>query len=1148
MPNWTKEQSEAINSSECGIIVSAAAGSGKTAVLAERISRFAAEGKDIENLIAVTFTHFAATEIKQRVKDVLKEKYSKNPTPALRKNMVKIQHAKICTIDSFMGELVRKNFAALDISPDFSYIDETEKFAVQKENTEKLLEEYYSTYADGFEDLLSIFGGEKDNEKISGAINKIYAFVQAIPFWEKWLDVKLEKYGDVKFFTDIACEIFSKELKECIFAYDSLLEYAVLSESAREKMTSEKKFILDLISVFEKKDWDKAALLVSSYSFPSAPRNTDKDFEKTRFSAYREKVKKIFSNEIFRISTKEAIGDLEKLRRGINCLCTLVKKYHKRNMEKYRRLNRFPFDAISHFAVSLVIKDYNFETRTYVPTELAVEISNSVTEVMIDEYQDTNGLQDLFFTAISDDSRKIFAVGDVKQSIYGFRRAEPKNFLRKADELYRIDLSKNFRSKKTILDFANFVCSALLNSDFFETDYSEKDMLIAGRESEISPDDVEINICAAGKREENILNEARLCAKKIKELVKSGYLIFDKDKNALRPVKFSDIAVLIRVMQNTASEYERIFKEENIPVTVGKNASLFESVEVNVISAMLSVINNPYRDLPLAAVMLSEMYGFSEEEISKIRIEFRDKSLYEGISEYSKKDEKTAEFLRDIEHFRLLSENIPVDSLVWKIMTSTDYITKVSCREFGYTAKENLLSFYDFSKKYSESFSGNLFSFIDFIEKAKEKEPADDGFLSEGNFVKIMSCHKSKGLEFPVCIISDMDSKLNFRELSESLVLNDELGISTDVRDDEGIFETTTFHREISRYINRKNQTEEIIRLLYVSLTRARDKLILITAYDNPEKLEKFQTYSSLSKQGISFIFSKDFNRFDDFIFSALAFHPEIKSDFLSSFENCFLREISPVTVNYVENIDSFEEKNSEEKSELKLDIGKIKEQINFSYDNLLSSIPAKISVTELVKNKYREENDGEPLIPEMPPIRVPEFMGKEKNGAFYGTAMHKFLSLSDLESDFEEEKRRLVSEKKLTEKEAEILREESIKVFKRSDIYDYIINADSVLREEDFVVSVPASLYNKKAGTDSEILLQGAIDVLCEYSDGIVIIDYKTDNKTENELTEKYAFQLYLYSVAAEKMFSKKVVKAFIWSFKLEKSIDVTPFFPENG
>lgn len=1146
MPEWTKEQREAIFSEKQGIIVSAAAGSGKTAVLAERIARFASEGKNIENLVAVTFTHLASAEIKQRVKDVLKEKYKENPAPELRRNMIMVQNAKICTIDSFMGDLVRQNFASLGLSPDFSYIDATEKFTVRRANIEKLLEEYYGTYPDGFEELLEIFGGDSDNNKIISAIDDIYDFATAIPFWEKWLGTMLGKYDDARFFTDIACEIYEKELKEALPVYNVFLERCELTEKGFSSMSSERGYLIKVLSAFSDKNWDEAVSLINSYKFPTRPGKKD-DPEVRRFAAYRDVVKKRFGSEIFKINTKDAENDLKKLKRGVGCLCDFIKRYHSENMKTYKKLNRFPFDAISHFAVSLTVSEYDPETRDYVPTRLAKDISSSVIEIMIDEYQDTNDLQDLFFTAVSDGAKKMFAVGDVKQSIYGFRRAEPKNFIRKAKELYRIDLAKNFRSKKTILDFANFICSSLLDGDFYKTDYSEKERLVSGRECELADDDVEIYVCPEKKKDESVIAEARFAARRIKELVKSGYKIFDKSQNGMRPVNFSDIAVLLRIMKDKAAVYESVFREENIPVTVGKKASLFDSVEVNVITAYLSVVNNPYSDLPLVAVMLSRLYGFTEDDVAEIRMLAEKKSLYEGLLKYAETNAKAGGFLRDIKYFRLLSSNIPVDMLVWKMLTATDYLTKVSCGEFGYSARENLLRFYEFSKKYSESFSGGLFAFIDFIDRAREKAPDEEGFLSEGNFVRIMTCHKSKGLEFPVCIVACLDSKFGFQELKKSLIINDETGISTKIRDDEGIYETTTLHRETAKYISRKNSIEEFIRLMYVSLTRARDKLILITSAENEEKFEKYKNMFSEKSNGISFLFSYGFDKFDDLIFAPLAFNGKVKSPFFIPSEAYSLPSESVVSLNFAESSDEGTEKITKKQEELSLDIPKIKEQIAFGYDGGLSSVPAKLTVTELVKNKFREENDGELLIAETVSVRVPEFISGKKDGAFYGTASHKFLNFADLNGDFESEKKRLVAEGRLTEDEASVLRKKSIETFKESLVFKCILNADRVLKEENFVVPVPASFYDRNASS-GEILLQGAMDVLCEYPDGFVLVDYKTDNKTEAELIDKYAYQLYLYSVAAEKMFSKKVKKAFIWSFKLEKGIDVTPFFPENG
>lgn len=1147
MPKWTEKQKEAIYSDEKGIIVSAAAGSGKTAVLAERISRKACEGIGIKDIVAVTFTRLAAAEIKQRVRSVLQEKYAAERSENLRRALSEIGGAKICTIDSFMTSLVRRNFAAAGISPDFSFIDETEKKAIKSANMDALLEEYYTSYADGFGSLLSTVGGEKDSEKVAESIGSLYDYVQAIPFFETWLDTVLENYNNVKFFTDAACEIFEKELSECKRIYEKILSDGVFEEKEATTVRAENGFLSELISRFKNKEWDSARSLAGSFEFLRGPVCKG-DTEKETFKAYRDAFKKILGSEMLKISSEDAKKDLEKLQPGMRCLTVLVKKYHEKNQESYRKLNRFPFEEIAHLALSLAVETYDPKTGEYTQTPLAKELSEKYAEVMIDEYQDTNGLQDLFFTAISDNAKKMFIVGDVKQSIYGFRRAKPVNFMRKAASLHRIDLSENFRSKATILDFANFVCSGLLKPDFYRTEYSEADVLRDGRhkifEDTYAPDDVEICICGGIKREYDVENEAYFCARKIKSLISSGYRVLDQKEKKLRPARLSDIAVLLPVMQDVSPIYEEVFSRENIPVSVGKKASLFDSAEVNVLIAMLTVVNNPYNNIELAAVMLSEMYAFSEDTLAQIRLEAREAPLFEGIEGYAEKDGKTAEFLRDIKYFRLLSENIPLDRLVWKILTETDFLTKATCREFGYYARENLLRFYAFSKKYASDFSGGLFSFIDFIKRAREENPANEEFIAEGNFVKIMSCHQSKGLEFPICIISDA-GKTPKGDNRAPVTINDDVGFATDVRDDDEIYETTTLHREIAKYLNKKDETEEKIRKLYVSLTRARDKLIIVTSVKNPLKLEDFSKRGSSAKDGVSFLFTKDARSMDSFIFSALAYHPDVRGNY--GFESSGDGEARPVTVNDAFAEDCRAEEKTVQGEEIRLDIEKIKENMAFSYDKTLSAIPAKISVTELVKNRYAEENDGEMLIAETPTLKTPEFVSLKKDGAFYGRAMHKFMCRANLNNDFETEKKRLCDCGELFEEEIKVLKKEPYDIFRKSDVCEYILGAKRVLREEDFVVSVPASFYDAKAD-GGEILLQGAMDALCEYPDGFVLIDYKTDRKTEAELIDKYAFQLYLYAVAAEKMFSKKVKKALIWSFHAEKGIDVTPFFPDKG
>ncbi len=1143
MPEWTAAQKEAIycRDENSGIIVSAAAGSGKTAVLAERIAAFASDGYDLSKLVAATFTRAAASEIKNRVTEVLRSKYAETKDPKIKDGIEKIQYAKIGTIDGFFKSVVRENFADLGISPDFSYVDDTENFAIKNENLTEILDGYYTDYRNHFGDFISVFGGGKDDDGIKTLIDDIYTQVLSVPFFEKWLDEKADGYETPEFFTDAACAIFSPIFDEYAAVYEKTLASGIIKSKGLPFFNAEAEYMKTVAALAKAKKWDELTVAVASPAFGENLGKfcLEESQEKEIFKTYRADFKKHFrGNEIFRITSSDAAKDLEKLKPCVLCLFGILKEYDKKNLETYEKTGRYPVAVISRFALSLVVSDYDHETRKFVPTDLAKKMSEEYFEVIIDEYQDSNDMQDLFFTAISDGGRKLFVVGDVKQSIYKFRYAEPKNFIRKTKELRCLHLSENFRSKKSILDFTNFVCSGVFSEKLYGNAYFEEDRLSAFRKEE-NEGDVEIFLVDVTGNEKKYGEQAEFCASKIKEIIRSGYKIFDKSVGEERPVNFGDFAILVPTGK-LVRIHEEALKNAGIPVVSDETASVFDTVEVNAVIALLKATDDPYDDFSLVAALLSDIFSFTEDEIAEIRAADRQAPLYENFIAAAKTNPKAAGFLHTLSHFRLLSANMTADRLVWKILTETDFLTKASCGEFGYVKRDNLLRFYEFSKKYTDAFSGGLYGFISFTDAAREKEAKSDFTFSGGNYVRVMTHHKSKGLEFPVCILSAAFYAPTGGGRGFDCLFDRRFGfVSGDVSDD-GLFRYKTLHCETAKLADGCAEKAERMRVLYVALTRARDRLIIVGG-TNTEKISAEAAWGADMKNGVSAVRTERANSLGQLIMSALIYYPNIVSPFFfpnSSGDGRFL----PIRVLPAEPCGK-ENAEAEEISGPCVDIDKIKKNIAFEYDRSLSEIPAKLSVTELVKTRYREDGDGELLIADAPSVRRPEFIDGKKDGTFFGNAMHRFLNFADLEKSFETERARLIAEKKITAAEAAVLRKEKVDAYKESAVYAAVKNASEVMREEDFVVPVPASFYDKTAKS-GEVLLQGAMDVCCVYDDGLVIVDYKTDRLSEEDLINKYAYQLYLYSVAAEKMYSLPVKKAYIWSFGLGKGIDVTPFF----
>ena len=1162
---WTKQQQEAIDAPIQGLMVSAAAGSGKTAVLSNRIGNYIKNGGSIDRLLVVTFTRAATAEMRQRIAKVIFNCYKENPTEHLKKQKLLVYNAKICTVDSFCYDLLRKNFQRLKLSPDFSILDEIELNTIKTNCLEELLEEYYSDYKNDFASILFLFGGESDSNNLSGVIQRIYNFFQDIPFIESWINQQLNRYKDAEFWTSWACKLCLENLEDYLNIYKEVYEAEPFNEKGMELVYKELCFLNELCDFLKNTDWDNACVLIDTFIFDKAPPSTG-SYIKVKFKTMRDRLKKYLESEVFTINTNAAVVDLDKLYGGIKALFDLVLEYIQRIEKEFSARNKYSFSFIARQALTLLIKDYNIETGSYIKTPLADEIIDKFDEVLVDEYQDISDMQDLFFRVISDNNKNLFAVGDVKQSIYGFRGANPMNFLRKKDSLKVISLNKNFRSKKSILDYVNFICKPLFNDKFTHMEYDDEEKLYNGFDTHCRENDIELHFVPSKKEDETGLDlesdvlQATFCASRIKSLISSGYKIRDGENERL--VQLSDFVILLRNLKNTSGIYSEVFRREGVPLILGGKNSFWESIEVNTLLAYLRVIDNPFDDVSVFAVLFSEIFAFSADKLASLRITDRESPLYTLVEQKKETDGQCADFIRMTEHFRLLSQNLPIYRLVWEILIKTKYLSKVSCiGEMGYIRRENLIKFYGFSRKYADSISGGLFKFLRFAytvaEKGGEKEEDSGG---KGDYVKLMSIHGSKGLEFPVCILPRINGEFNFyREASKAtMFLDNEIGIGTRIRDKNMLFETTTMPMEIVRMKQEKEMRAEELRLLYVAMTRAKDKLILVDSDDilkvpksGLSKLEKAAIYLDANERKIYNCILNKIKSFEEFIIYSTVHHPkayQLHSDYNISLP----ADGENIYVDKHDDVESSPSKINDNVVTVNLDITELKRRFDFKYNYNYSKIPAKVSVTELVKGVERDV-EGDVLIkPEITHAK-PKFLSDSKlSPAEKGTAIHTFCQYADLSKDTEEEISRLEFNYYITEAQAKAIDREKIEDFKNGFVAELISKSDVVRKEENFVTRIPASFYSKGFTTkdvdenEKTILLQGAIDLLCEFSDGIVLVDYKTDRLGEKELLNRYSLQLFLYKKATESMFKKKVKNIYIWSFHLSKAIDCTDIIPD--
>ena len=1180
--NWTPEQVKAINEKGKNVIVSAAAGSGKTSVLSERVCRFVADGGDIERLLIVTFTNAASKEMRSRIRKKLSDLFRRETDPAkkvrLRRQFVKSGNARISTIDSFFGDLVRENFRAAEVSPNFGMIDETEKASVERDAMDAVMRRAFDTMTDGFRSLIALVGGDAKNANIPNAVRYTYGRLQTVPFRTEWLETKKKLYSDPGFYISYCCLYVGNFVREVLPVLEAIRDGGLIVTPANSSsLDSDIDTLRRIRLACDKNDWDGARKF-NSYGTVKRASKKDDYSTVTEYMAIRKKVIAFFggsSDKSVSLTDHSAASiakELEVMREPVSCLFDIVEDYANEMLRICAEKNRYTFDMVTEKALRLLIKNLDHETGAFEPTDLALSIAKDFDGVMIDEYQDTSPIQDACFSALA--LGNMFVVGDLKQAIYGFRGASTDGFANKRERFFRIDLNSNFRSRKGILDFANYIFSMLFSPEVGGVGYDGGEWLNHGEKSipeeERDVPDVEIDIL--GQEYKAAMENAGVrpsemslihVAKRIEKLVSDG-------DGSGRKYKYSDIAVLLS-KNSGCEDAARIFGGFGIPAFFERGVNLFESKNVNAVVRLLRALNDPYSDVDLYACMVCGIFDVEEKDIAfAVAEKGRRGYLYDKILAVAPKNERLSKFVSDFSAFRTLAFELPVSALVRRIYDATGYPEKVLLFDGGEGRYADLMSFEAFALAHGEAAGGNLSAFLKIIENCAESGKSNGAQISpKGEFVRIMTIHGSKGLEFPVCIIPELEKSFNSSR-SETLTVNfnPQFAVGTFLRDGDGTIETPSFLYLLNGILKEREEISERIRVLYVAVTRAKEKLILSAmpaARFDCEGCASLYGYDVLPDNSVvlkPFRFAVA-SASSFFEFLALTLSHRTDSGFFNCADVPTVTPKEPIRVRTLgqgtarSDLGTDADDGDEPVSAVGDDTarngcGLTKEELDrrFSaeYPLGLSHIPAKVSVTELAKG-YVPDEDAVPMFPQsQKPSVTPEFLSaSEMSGAERGTAVHRFVSVLDLNADPAEELKRLVSEGIMTEREAEAVDLGKIGKFLASDLCDLMRSSKKVYREEAFVIRIPAVEYDANApDPNAEILLQGAIDALCETDGGLVLIDYKTDRKTFDELVRAYSRQIGYYALAAEKIFGKPVAKAYIWSFRLGGKIEV-PLLP-NG
>lgn len=1206
---FTKEQQQVIELRNRNILVSAAAGSGKTAVLVERIITRLTKDENplnVDELLIVTFTEAAASEMKERIHGAIEKALEREPDNLhLQRQATLIHQANITTIHKFCLSVIRDFFHTIDLDPGFRVGEEGELKLLKKDVAESVLEAAYEEGKEEFVDFVESFASGRDDRKLEELILQLYDFSRSYPNPKKWLDFCVEQY-DVQSVDELEQSSFvveiMEEIRQCLQDVQELLMFGI-------KICNEE----DGPTVYEdtlQSDMMLVKRLLSATSF-SAMHEQLQEVKWMKLTACRDKMvseKKIeqvkdirdevkglvknLSEQYFFDSVQEMQREMAQTQANMQTLADLVKAFADAFTEEKRRKNLIDFNDMEQYALQILTRE---EDGEHVPSAVAENYQQKFAEVMIDEYQDSNLVQEAILTSVSGVSKgiyNIFMVGDVKQSIYRFRLSRPELFMEKfhtysleEGEKQRIDLHKNFRSRREVLDSTNFVFEQIMIPEFGGIAYDDKAALYVGADyAQQNGNETEVLILDAENynTEERMELEAEAVALRIKELMET-HAVFDKKTETYRKPRYSDIVVLTRSLKGWTDVFGTVLNQAGIPTYTSSKEGYFQTHEIQVILAYLQILDNPIQDVPLAAVLTSMLGDFTGEELAQIRSFGEEQSLYEAVCAYAQSgenadiQEKIKAFLVTYEDFRRRVPYTAIHTLLWQILEETGYGDYMAAFPGGEQRVANLEMLVEKAVVFGETSYKGLFHFVRYMEQL-QKYDVDYGeanLMDENHdVVSLMSIHKSKGLEFPIVFVVGMGKQFNMQDTRQSIVVHPELGVGIDAIDASIRVKTPTLLKKaIQQKIQRESKAEEL-RVLYVAMTRAKEKLILSGATADLKKdLARLASVAVRSQKELAYYSLIKANKYMDWILPALV-RNQCFAELLSQYDMhvpyqnpMYQREVpiqvKRITVEDLMALDLSEEFMEEITKEelLQWDTSQnydehMKAQIEaqFSYCYPYSenaAIKQKLSVSELKKRAYLEE-EGEVIFKEEEVIPLlPKFLQEEEQltGASKGTAYHKLLEVLDFTKTYDAEGLRLeIAEKEqsgvLTKEMTGCIRQEEILTFLHSDVASRMRKASlcgKCFAEQPFVLGVEAGKIYPDMSSDEWLLVQGIIDVYFEEDDGLVVLDYKTDKVScSEELIRRYQAQLVYYAEALERLTGKKVKEKVIYSFALQKQIEV--------
>lgn len=1220
---WTNEQLQAIQEKDSNILVAAAAGSGKTAVLVERIiHKIIDEQMDIDKILVVTFTNAAASEMRERILEAIYKKLEKNPENVhLQRQIILLNKASICTIHSFCLDVIHNHFYEIDLPSNFKIADTAEIDLLKQEVLDDLFEQKYTENDKDFIELLENYTNYRGDEALQELVLKIYKFIQSSPFPIKWLQEKLEllkiENKDISktIWGELIIQTVEEDIQESIMQLEAVKSKMALYPEMTKFYQTISEDIINLQDLQKYNSWDELYIKLLNFNFSKWPvdkkvTNDLKEYSKE----IRDKVKKHIKEKTAKLlscSQEQAVKDLRIITPILEKLANLVTEFTKNFAEKKKEKNCIDFNDIEHFALKILLDENNN------PTEVAKKYKEKFEEIAIDEYQDSNLVQEAILTSISK-GNNIFMVGDVKQSIYKFRQARPELFLQKYDEYknkeektqednLKIQLFRNFRSRQNILNITNLVFESIMSKELGDINYNENEYLNYGANY---PEPEEIKNYAGiaeldiidlkedesitafegeedeeeQERVEDDVLEAKFVANKIQELLNSDYMVFDK-KLGYRKIRPKDIVILLRATSNLSPIYEKEISDLELPVFSDTSGTYLDTVEIQTILSVLKIIDNPLQDIPLVVVLRSSICNFTDNDLITIRLTDRNCNFYEALIKTrlicdGDLKNKIESFLEKLEKWKSISQYMPLDEFIWQIYLDTGYYQYVGLLPNGAMRQANLKTLFEKAKQYEKASFKGLFNFIQFIDKLKKQngDLASAKLIGENeDVIRIMSIHKSKGLEFPVVFLCNSHKKFNMQDLNDNILLHQDIGFGPTIMDTTRKIKYSSIAKDAIKLKMKQETLSEEQRILYVALTRAKEKLYITGrskdfnkyVQDKNKVLEMYESenikldaklmkkansyldwimYVYLFNQGRTITLKGESYKLSDII----TLNVSNKKDLLKA----LAKEEVVEQIDLKEKIEQILKNKSEEEN--KKSEQALKELLEWKYDYIVdTTLPTKSSVTKIKQEKIKLEEILKGIESEEVEYKksyTPKFMQEDKkiSNAEKGTLVHLCIQRLDERKDYELKDIQnmilnLVEKEIITKNEADAIDVNLIYQYTKSQLFEELRQAKEVHKEQPFYINIPAKdVVSEAENSKKNILVQGIIDLYyIDKNDNLILIDFKTDYisnepNAKEKILEKYKVQLEIYKTALEQALGRTVNKTALCLVKDEYYLEI--------